>query len=433
MKFSYLFFIFFIAASCVQSNDKAEDGEEENSDQTEIPKVPTPRVEVETIATMSPKELRIARNTVYAKYGRVFKSKDLKEYFGAQSWYNENPRFKESDLKENDRRIVQLIKLWEAKTDILFRERIDLTGNGSFENCYVLYNENNATFALIINEFSEVFDHYWGQVTEDKPPKEWAKINIEAIDIHPDDGRSEIHIYQRFNDWEDPGTENIIASFDTEMRITKLSSTDYDAGTLTFNENGTVTMQVSNCPEHTADYKLDYGKLVKFDEKIGKEPPGGCAACFTKDALVDVGATKPLAIDQIKAGSPITTYDLTTGKKRMTEVKRVLSVYHENLYSIRFGKETLETTEDHPFFVDGKGWCSLNPTLTMARYDYDQVALLKEGDALKTSAGKSVKIESINAIAEGQMTYTIESLVDGNTFIVNGIIVGTEKAKNSIQ
>ena len=432
MKFSYLVFIALIAVSCVQSDNTKENSGEESPNQAEIPKITAPRVEIDKIATMTPNELRIARNTVYAKYGRVFNSKDLKEYFAAQAWYHENPRFKEKDMKEEDKRIVKLIQLWEAKTEVLFRERIDLTGNGSFENCYVLYNGKNATFALIINEYAEVFNHYWGQTTEENPPKEWAKIHIKAIDIHPDDGRSEIHIYQRFNDWEDPGTENIIASFDTQMRITKLSSTDYDAGTLTFNENGTVTMQVSHCPEHTADYKLDYGKLVKFDEKIGKEPPGGCAACFTKDALVDIGNSSTVAIDQVKAGMTVATYDVFTGKTRLTKVKRVLAIFHENLYRIEFLGGKLEVTDDHPFYVHGKGWCSLNPELTMQRYDYDDVKQLKSGDLLTLSSGKTLVINSIQAIPEGQMTYTIASLEDGNTFIVNGVVVGTETSKNPL-
>lgn len=33
-------------------------------------------------------ELRIMRNSIYARHGRIFQSKDLRQYFMAQSWYN---------------------------------------------------------------------------------------------------------------------------------------------------------------------------------------------------------------------------------------------------------------------------------------------------------------------------------------------------------
>jgi hypothetical protein len=34
------------------------------------------------------KELRILRNEIYAKHGRIFESKDLRDYFGKCTWYH---------------------------------------------------------------------------------------------------------------------------------------------------------------------------------------------------------------------------------------------------------------------------------------------------------------------------------------------------------
>ena len=32
-------------------------------------------------------QIRIARNEIYARHGRIFKSDDLADYFASQSWY----------------------------------------------------------------------------------------------------------------------------------------------------------------------------------------------------------------------------------------------------------------------------------------------------------------------------------------------------------
>jgi len=57
-----------------------------------------PAVELTTIAgeelkDMSPTELKILRNSFFAKYGRIFDAKWLKLYFKKQIWYQENPHY----------------------------------------------------------------------------------------------------------------------------------------------------------------------------------------------------------------------------------------------------------------------------------------------------------------------------------------------------
>ena len=42
------------------------------------------------LSRMDKKELRIARNTVYARHGRTFKSEDLVKYFNSTLWYKSN-------------------------------------------------------------------------------------------------------------------------------------------------------------------------------------------------------------------------------------------------------------------------------------------------------------------------------------------------------
>ena len=65
---------------------------------------------------MSSDMLRLARNEIYARHGRIFDSADLNQYFNSQSWYlglytaNE---FDESWLNKYEKANINLIKSYE--------------------------------------------------------------------------------------------------------------------------------------------------------------------------------------------------------------------------------------------------------------------------------------------------------------------------------
>lgn len=63
---------------------------------------------------LSKSQLRILRNTIYARHGRKFKSKDLQNYFRGFSWYS--PRYDEispSSLSAVEKHNIQLIQRYE--------------------------------------------------------------------------------------------------------------------------------------------------------------------------------------------------------------------------------------------------------------------------------------------------------------------------------
>lgn len=74
----------------------------------------TRRLTEEDIAGMTREELRIARNEVYARHGYIFKSQELREYFGSKSWYQ--PMYSEVtslSLNEFEQYNVDFIKRYE--------------------------------------------------------------------------------------------------------------------------------------------------------------------------------------------------------------------------------------------------------------------------------------------------------------------------------
>ncbi len=67
-------------------------------------------------------DLRVLRNEIYAKRGRVFKDPTLQKYFEAQSWYKPNPDFKDESLSEIESKNLAVIKQVEEYAISKFSE-----------------------------------------------------------------------------------------------------------------------------------------------------------------------------------------------------------------------------------------------------------------------------------------------------------------------
>jgi len=67
-------------------------------------------------------DLRVLRNEIYAKRGRVFKDPTLQKYFEAQSWYKPNPDFKDESLSETESKNLAVIKQVEEYAISKFSE-----------------------------------------------------------------------------------------------------------------------------------------------------------------------------------------------------------------------------------------------------------------------------------------------------------------------
>ena len=60
-------------------------------------------------------ELRLLRNEIYARHGRMFRAEWLQQYFFFQPWYNPDENFKDESLSGNDKVNVETIVKYENK------------------------------------------------------------------------------------------------------------------------------------------------------------------------------------------------------------------------------------------------------------------------------------------------------------------------------
>ena len=67
------------------------------------------------LTDLSPWQLKVARNEIYARHGREFVHKDLQCYFAKKNWYLIDSNFSESMLSTTENKNVATIKAYEEK------------------------------------------------------------------------------------------------------------------------------------------------------------------------------------------------------------------------------------------------------------------------------------------------------------------------------
>lgn len=68
------------------------------------------------LTSLTPWQLKVARNEIYARHGREFVHKDLQCYFSEKSWYEIDSGFSESSLSAVENKNVATIKAYEDET-----------------------------------------------------------------------------------------------------------------------------------------------------------------------------------------------------------------------------------------------------------------------------------------------------------------------------
>jgi hypothetical protein len=60
-------------------------------------------------------ELRLLRNEIYARHGRIFKTAWIEQYFGSQPWYDPKEDFKDEEISGADKTNIETIVAYENK------------------------------------------------------------------------------------------------------------------------------------------------------------------------------------------------------------------------------------------------------------------------------------------------------------------------------
>lgn len=85
------------------------------------------------LSDLSRRDLRILRNTIYARRGRAFKSELLQQHFGRMDWYKPDPTYTDARLTPQDKRNVKVVQSVEASVGGPINDQEQETAEEYFE------------------------------------------------------------------------------------------------------------------------------------------------------------------------------------------------------------------------------------------------------------------------------------------------------------
>lgn len=180
------------------------------------------------------------------------------------------------------------------------------------------------------------------------------------------------------------------------------------------------------CSDGCGGVGICCGGAAKGDFYCDCDAGGGGFCCFSADTLITMadGSQKP--IGDIMIGDKILAYNTTTNKNEENEVEEIFMRTHRDMYQYTLDNGTnLMATDDHPIYVVGKGYSSLDPQISMKAYSsLGKVAFIKNGDVVVLSDGTTAKILSIEPIDHPHKVYTFNNkLKTSPNYYANNILV----------
>jgi hypothetical protein len=154
--------------------------------------------------------------------------------------------------------------------------------------------------------------------------------------------------------------------------------------------------------------------------RVPPPPEVGHGACFISGTLVSMSDGTQLPIEKIKEGDEVLSFE-----DRKTIVSE-LEIHLTNKLSIitLSNDVVIKTTEEHPFYVKGKGLSVISPEKYEDAYG-DKLPQLIEGDLLLNENGDNLSIISIEFTElESQIEVFNLGLNGEENYYVNGILVG---------
>ena len=165
---------------------------------------------------------------------------------------------------------------------------------------------------------------------------------------------------------------------------------------------------------------------------------GGC--CLAAGTHVCLGNGKDILIEDLKAGDTVMAFDRAKNIFLPSKVIRVAQTEHDGYVQVKFpapegisGNEfvSLTISNDHPVWIKDKGWCSVEPAITMRVLGMKEVKKLLSQDVCYTMDSKNnvseIEISSINKIPGAVKAYTIVQLENNlDCYFAGNIVVGVE-------
>jgi eukaryotic-like serine/threonine-protein kinase len=192
-------------------------------------------LKAEDLAGLTPQQLRLLRNAVFARYGRVFQAGEMQQYFQSRPWYRARTDFSDRMLTPADRANAELIRAYEESggeapqvdaavvskqvaeaiddwADSTSKRDIDAHARSYAATLEVFYKKTNVPVSQVITDRLRAFTRY-----------DSMDVKITNVQVEPD-----------------PSGRRAVATFDKswEFRSKDKTSTGFVRQQLTFVRRG---------------------------------------------------------------------------------------------------------------------------------------------------------------------------------------------------
>jgi hypothetical protein len=169
--------------------------------------------------------------------------------------------------------------------------------------------------------------------------------------------------------------------------------------------------------------KILTGIVPKLSKLLGKIKPKPNSSkynapscnCFTAGTkvLTDEGEKN---IEDIEVGDKVLAKDEVTGEQAYKEVTHLYRNTKEIIYELTVGNQVIETTDNHPFWVEGKGWVL--------------AADLQVRDKLQQSNGNTLTIDNIKIVKHDELVKVYNfTVADFHTYFVSDLGIWVHNIK----
>ena len=107
--------------SSASDNAEAAEVAMEDSNGYILPDSASRKLKKSDLAGMTAQQLSYAKNEIYARHGRVFKSSELQDSFNEKDWYEENDDFKDEDLSKKEAENTKFIAAYQKDNDLEYK------------------------------------------------------------------------------------------------------------------------------------------------------------------------------------------------------------------------------------------------------------------------------------------------------------------------
>jgi len=194
-----------------------------------------------------------------------------------------------------------------------------------------------------------------------------------------------------------------------------------------FDSNGdkvAITSLDVEITENSADAQVYQFNLEDTDVYInsGSDIIFHNAPCFIAGTKV-LTETGEYAIEDIKVGDKVLTVNHEEDKSELKNVIQTMVTDHKEVveYTLENG-ETLTGTPDHPIYVVGKGYSSLDPEVSMKDSGIE-ASQIEVGDKLLHYDGYEVPITNIERLDKVVTVYNLSNVEGNHNFYANGFLV----------